>query len=628
VDIHPQQNTANNTSRLGTAFWAAVFAAASLSAAAPAQTAQPGSTLRVAARRVSVDVVVTDSKGRPVRGLTRDDFKVFEDGVQQTMRSFDAHAINRKATTVAPPKLDLPPNTYSNLVQAPEDGPVTVLLYDVLNTPSQVMPYAHDAMVKFIKNQPPGSRTAIFILSDRLRMLEGFTDDDTRLLAAINSKAAKTQQSTLLLNSTTSGNSLPDLSAGQPTDPNADPTAVGPSTLIGQLSNLETMEQVMQYRERIFATAEAFAEIARYLSSLPGRKNMMWLSGSFPGSVLPNTDLSVSGTSDEFGMTINADREIKIANDLLNAAHVSVYPIDVRGLQVDTFYSASVNPKTSSNSPPRLNSFGTQQNAEHSTMDTIADNTGGHAFYNTNGLGQAMEQAMDQGSVYYTLTYTPSNPKFDGGVRHIKVQLDKDGYNLSYRKTYYAENANLEAGTPGKTNTPIPEGTQAYDPMTALMKHGAPISSELFFESSVLPVEGVMPATAKEAAQLAQFSAKRSAKDADKPVMVQHYEVSLFLLGRLLEMPALSNGKYDLKLGFGVAAFDADGLLQNGIEIQYNDPIAIAEHDRILSSAYRTKLDIALPLDARWIRIAVRDANSGHTGTIEVPVPAAMAAKH
>lgn len=594
-----------------------------------AQTVSPGTTLQVVARRVSVDVVVTDSKGHPVRGLVRSDFQVYEDGTLQSLRSFDAHAIDRKVGPVAPPpKLDLPPNTYSNLVQAPEDGPVTVLLYDVLNTPAQVMPYAHDAMVKFIKNQPPGSRTAIFVLSDRLRMLEGFTDDDTRLLAAINSKAAASQQSTLLLNATTSGSSLPDLSAGQPTSPNADPTPVGPTSLIGELNSLETMEQVMQYRERIYATAEAFAEIARYLSSLPGRKNMMWLSGSFPGSVLPSTDLSVSGTSSEFDMTINADREIKIANDLLNAAHVSVYPIDVRGLQTDTFYSAAVNTKLTANSPPKLNSFSAQQNAEHSTMDTIADNTGGHAFYNTNGLGQAMEEAMDQGSVYYTLTYSPTNAKFDGGVRHIKVHLDKDGYQLSYRKTYYAEDRSLEAGVPSKARVAAAaEAVPAYDPMTALMKHGAPISSELFFESSVVPIQGAMAATPKEAAQLAQFSAKRSAKEGDKPMIVQHYEVGLFLLGRLLEMPAISNGKYDLKLGFGVAAFDADGLLQNGLEIQYNDPISDAEHNRILSSAYRTKLNIAVPLDARWIRIAVRDANNGHAGTIEVQLPAAPGAK-
>jgi hypothetical protein len=270
-------------------------------------------------------------------------------------------------------------------------------------------------------------------------------------------------------------------------------------------------------------------------------------------------------------------------------------------------------------------------------METIADNTGGHAFYNTNGLAQAMQQAIDQGSVYYTLTYSPTNPKFDGSIRHIKVQLDKDGFQLSYRKSYYAESASLEAGTPGVARTAnpnppraaLPDGTHVYDPMTALMKHGAPISSELFFEATVLPVEGVVPATAQEAAQLAQFSATPSAREAaaGKPPMVRHYEVSFFILGRLLEMPALGNGKYDLKLGFGVAAFDADGLLQNGIEIQDNDPVGAEEHDRIKSGAYRTKLNVAVPLAARWIRIAVRDVADGRTGTLEVPLSPPAGAK-
>ena len=536
---------------------------------------------------------------------------------------------HKPGPTPKPPQLDLPPHTYSNLVQAPEDGPVTVLLYDVLNTPAQSMPDAHQAMVKFIKNQPPGSRTAIFVLGDRLRMLEGFTDDDTRLLAAINSKAAGTQSSTLLLNAANSGNALPDLTQGNPTDLNADPTAVGPPSLIGELNSMEQMEQVLQYRERIFATAEGFAEIARFLAALPGRKNLLWLSGSFPGSVLPDTDLSISGTSSEFGMTINADREIKIANDLLSAAHVSVYPIDVRGLQTNSFYSASNNVKVTANSPPKMNTFANQQNAEHSTMDMIAENTGGHAFYNTNGLAQAMQQAIDQGSVYYTLTYSPTNMKFDGGIRHIKVLMDKDGYQLSYRKSYYAEGSSLAAGTPGAAPAGMPDGVQTYDPMTALMKHGAPISSELFFEATVLPVEGAMPATDKEAAQLAQFSPKPSAKQAaaGKSMMVQHYEVSFLILGRMLEMPALGDGRYDLKLGFGLAAFDADGLLENGLEIQYNDPITAAEHDRIKSSAYRTKLNVAVPVDARWIRIAVRDAADGRTGTLEVAAPAPATAK-
>jgi hypothetical protein len=386
---------------------------------------------------------------------------------------------------------------------------------------------------------------------------------------------------------------------------------------------MEAMENIMMLRERLEATVDAFAEIARFLSALPGRKNLLWLSGSFPGSIIPDTDPAVSGTSNEFGLTFDSAREIKIANDLLNAAHVAVYPVDVRGLQTDTLYSAASNAKITASSPPK-STFNNQQNAEHGTMDEIADNTGGHAFYNTNGLLQAMQQAMDQGSVYYTLTYSPTNANFDGRMRKIHVELDKPGYQLSYRKSYFADDANPGANAA----SPAADAATLADPVTKSMQHGAPISTELFFESTVLPVEGLMPASPKEMAQLSQFASGPTKKKPlpPGPMTVQHYEVTLSVLGRLLSIPPIDPTKFNLHLTLAVAGFDADGLLLNGLEIQVKDPISAAERDKIRSGAYRTKLNVALPPDARWLRIAVFDANGNHTGSVEVPVGGETAA--
>jgi VWFA-related protein len=74
-------------------------------------------------------------------------------------------------------------------------------------------------------------------------------------------------------------------------------------------------------------------------------------------------------------------------------------------------------------------------------MNVIADSTGGRAFYNTNGLREAMDAAVRQGSEYYTLTYAPSNTKADGSERKIKVVLKDPGYQLSYRRSYLADDA-------------------------------------------------------------------------------------------------------------------------------------------------------------------------------------------
>lgn len=99
------------------------------------QTSAPGiSVFKMSVRSVVVDAVVTDARGNPVSGLTRNDFHLFEDGVAQQIRTFDPHVNEAQPLTVPPA---LPPNTFSNLSLAPASGPISVILYDLLNTPAR-----------------------------------------------------------------------------------------------------------------------------------------------------------------------------------------------------------------------------------------------------------------------------------------------------------------------------------------------------------------------------------------------------------------------------------------------------------------------------------------------------------
>ncbi len=82
-----------------------------------AQTAEKpessGTVIRKSVRQVIVDVVVTDSNKKPVRGLTRKDFSVSEDGSAQRILSFDVHNFDPSDST--PPLPPLPPNTFMNI---------------------------------------------------------------------------------------------------------------------------------------------------------------------------------------------------------------------------------------------------------------------------------------------------------------------------------------------------------------------------------------------------------------------------------------------------------------------------------------------------------------------------------
>jgi VWFA-related protein len=133
-------------------------------------------------RVVLLDVVVSDKSGAPVGGLTENDFHVFEDGKPQKIASFKEHA-------GAPMKLAdmprLPENTYTNYAAVENADSINVILMDALNTQTQDQEFVH-RQIKYLKTIPPGARVAVFTLTSKLRMVQEFTTDSTRLLAAVN----------------------------------------------------------------------------------------------------------------------------------------------------------------------------------------------------------------------------------------------------------------------------------------------------------------------------------------------------------------------------------------------------------------------------------------------------------
>jgi len=137
----------------------------------PAEPADTGTVLHVETRRVIEDITVTDGKGQPIQGLKQSDFRIFEDGAEQQIVSFEEHQEAHPSVEALPA---LPVNTFSNLPDPKASGPLNVILYDLLSTAPEYQHYAHDQLVAFLKTRPPG-RYAIFVLGNRLVLLQGFT---------------------------------------------------------------------------------------------------------------------------------------------------------------------------------------------------------------------------------------------------------------------------------------------------------------------------------------------------------------------------------------------------------------------------------------------------------------------
>ena len=171
-----------------------------------------------------------------------------------------------------------------------------------------------------------------------------------------------------------------------------------------------------QTDQRVRITLNALQQLARYLNAVPGRKNLIWFSGSFPIALDPDSTL----TNPLQAMRSYSD-DIRETAELLSAARVAVYPVDARGLMtiksVDASYSPSTNLMSASSASTRRGNkkspilsnvpnpgkddakFLKQTEAEQASMQQIAEQTGGQTYENTNGLKEAVGSEIGRAHV-------------------------------------------------------------------------------------------------------------------------------------------------------------------------------------------------------------------------------------
>ena len=292
-------------------------AAAQTASQAPANTP----TLRTGVQLVVEDVVVTGKNGAPVHGLQQGDFTVLENKVEQSIKGFEEHT----GAAVRPPTA-LPAGVFSNVPDT-AGRVVNVLLLDGLNTPPQSQVYLRGQLVKFLETERPGTQTALFTLNYRLRLLQDFTADPELLKLAVRAQGA---QFSPLLN-----RELNDQPAHKASEALTNMIAEHPelaSVLESIQSSLLDMQarqvsQQMQVRARI--TMEALEQLARYLAGVPGRKNLLWFSGSFPTYI----QRDIQTTGDVFAGQADLRDELKRTETILARNQVAMYPIDARGLE-------------------------------------------------------------------------------------------------------------------------------------------------------------------------------------------------------------------------------------------------------------------------------------------------------
>lgn len=415
-------------------------AQSSTSSTTPAAQSDSVPVFRAHTRVVLVDVIVADKKGQLVPDLKVSDFTVLEDGKEQKISGF---ALHRFEPAKASPSFQMPPNMFTNFAQQDPGGAITIVMLDTLNTPVLQQNYARKGMLEFLQKLPPGQQVALFLLSDKPRLVTGFNSPSDVLIQAGKAMSAP---HTSILNE-------------------ADPTAISPLGLtVAAVESGFANRSAMISDLRLRLTLASLNALARAVSGYTGRKNLLWLSGDFP------LRLGIEDTSNNragFGQQYTSD--ILETAALLAASQVAVYPIDVTG--VDRGISSGIFSDTAPNVIGRTASLWDKEGA----MDDIARETGGKSFRGNNAIGESLLSGLKQGSDYYTLAYAPENHDWNGRYRKIEIKMPIKGVKLTHRRGYYA--------TVEKEFT----GDQAAKALATAMRPMVPGSTMLLLKVQVLP---------------------------------------------------------------------------------------------------------------------------------------------
>jgi VWFA-related protein len=569
-----------------------------------------GAVVRVETHLLEISVVAKDSSGRAVTGLSRGDFRLYDDGKPVPIDVFSA------ASLQPAPAATLPPNTFSNRTRgAPLN--ITVVLLDGLNTSFQDQSWARTEVVRFLEELRPEDRVAIFLLGDHLYVLQSFTSDPKLLLAALRS--AKVRNSRELAGSAppqsnwdeadqasvnvmgspvpasvdpstqvTLTTNLPSAGAGAAASGAAMSASIGAGAEAAAMAEMEgIMNQFQQHESDFFGidcvqrTLDALIAIANYLAHFPGRKNLIWVSSSFPISVGFDTPRQPGDTRDQIHFTADLEHAYKALCTALNNANMAVYPVDARGL-------AAGAPGTMD-----WNKFYSTQG----TMKELASQTGGQAFVNTNDLARVMRAAADDSQASYTLGSYLHEIRWNGKYHTLKVKVSQPGVHLRYRQGYFATR---EAPKTAKTGDQIDAlFNQALNNPLDTPGLGLRVTLEKVTHRTdtrrVLGTNKVVPYH-KDRALLG--------------INVDAHDIAL---------PAASDGG-SVQLVMLVAQTAPDGKILDTTRYDMKMRVAAGGVQRLVGQGLRVKKLVDLVQGAASLELVVRDPSSGNLGSVRIPL--------
>lgn len=572
------------------AFAGLIFACGATDWAQEQKAGVPSPAARVTVRLVLADAVVTDKDGKTITGLGAQDFTVLEDGKPQkvTIVSFEQPAETARA--LRSQRASLPPNVTTNRPEyrMPLGVPVIVLL-DALNTQLRDQARVRMEMLKYLDTQlQPGQPVAVYTLGRSLRLLQDFTDDTALVKAAVQSFNPAVS---LELQLSDVNARLPRLS-GAVADSGVRSPSRDATVFISRMADFYNEQASLAIDMRVGMTLTTFRAIAQAVAGLPGRKNLIWVSGSFPIATYTRIiKYSADGDNDPNRVAFNElyEDRVRETTSALTDAQVAVYPVDARGL-VGQLLGGAENQGVSA-AGTLIGGAQYAQNLQlasgalqesQATMKQVAGETGGKVFINQNDLEHAVALSMADGASYYQLGYTPAG-KPDGKFHKIEVKVNRPGVTVRARHGYYA----LTSGDDAKATK------QREGEIGIAMQIGSPGATGVTFDARVVPP----PPAAKMKVGI--------------DFIVDPYTISAEDAGA---------GNKRLALEFHAAAYGSDRKIAGQKDVAIKPTLKSADFTRIQQQGLPYHLDLELPPAHYMLRLGVVDQRSGFIGTADMPL--------
>ena len=354
---------------------------------APAQTPPPaGVTIRTTTTLVQVGVSAHDSQGRPVTDLKKQDFALFDNGKQQQIQVLYGET-GASEPQPAPPRA---PAALTNASLPARQPGAAVILIDWANTGFRNSARARAQARKMLARLGPDERVGLYSFDrNGLKVVNEIGADRADILRSLD---------------TLTGQPYPcfqpqmdglDEKSPLRSDDNMK-VCGGSGPLAGAVKNFWVDTRTRD-------TLSVFESVAARMAGTQGRKALIWITSAFP------LDSDMGGV-DHYASVV--DRAMR----RLNNADISLYPVDARGLTIDSMLDAD------SDTWP--------------TMDNFAERTGGVTFKGRNNLDDGMQAAIEDMDTSYTLGFYAPADSSQMGFHKLTVRSLRPGITLRYKEAY------------------------------------------------------------------------------------------------------------------------------------------------------------------------------------------------